>query len=67
MKGYLALLVALYSVARSQQHGEEAEKYMGPVAFMWPPDRTWGAAYDNIAPCGSASGVTNRTEFPLGN
>ncbi|KAL4981784.1 hypothetical protein BDW68DRAFT_171848, partial [Aspergillus falconensis] len=51
----------------TQSHGEEAAKEMGPAAFLWPPDRTWGAAYDNIAPCGSASGVSNRTEFPLVN
>lgn len=38
---------------------------MGPAAFLWPPDRAWGAAQDNTAPCGSSAGVTNRTEFPL--
>ncbi|KAL4787982.1 hypothetical protein BJX76DRAFT_353776 [Aspergillus varians] len=67
MKGYLALLVALSSIAGAAPHGEEAAQEMGPVAFLWPPDRTWRAAYDNNAPCGSASGVTNRTEFPLVN
>ncbi|KKY17475.1 gpi anchored protein [Phaeomoniella chlamydospora] len=40
---------------------------MGPVAFLWPPDRAWGAAQDNTPPCGSQAGVTNRTEFPLTN
>ncbi|KAJ5322833.1 hypothetical protein N7452_011122 [Penicillium brevicompactum] len=40
---------------------------MGPAAFLWPPDRAWGAAQDNTAPCGSSAGVTNRTEFPLTN
>lgn len=46
-------------------HGDEESKEMGPVAFMWPPDREWGAAQDNTAPCGSSEGVTERTEFPL--
>lgn len=57
------LCAAKYVVAQS--HGDEGSRYMGPVAFMWPPDREWGAAQDNTAPCGSAQGVTNRTEFPL--
>lgn len=48
-------------------HGDGAEgTIMGPVAFLWPSDRVWSAAYDNIGPCGSNSSVTNRTEFPLG-
>lgn len=52
--------------AHAQTHGEDAEgTEMGPVAFMWPPDRIWDAAHDNIAPCGSALGVSNRTIFPL--
>lgn len=38
---------------------------MGPVAFMWPPDRIWDAAHDNTAPCGSPEGPSNRTIFPL--
>jgi hypothetical protein len=50
----------------AQDHGEEESKEMGPVAFMWPPDRNWGAAFDNIGPCGSNAQVVNRTEFPLG-
>jgi hypothetical protein len=66
MKGTLALLVALSTAVSGQAHGEEAAEEMGPVAFMWPPDRAWGAAYDNNAPCGSNSGVVNRTNFPLG-
>lgn len=59
-------LVALSSAIGAWAHGEEAAKEMGPVAFMWPPDRVWGAAYDNTAPCGSSSGATNRTDFPMG-
>jgi hypothetical protein len=59
---YLWLFV---SIALTQDHGEEESEEMGPVAFMWPPDRTWGAAFDNNAPCGSADEAGNRTEFPL--
>ncbi|KIY03120.1 uncharacterized protein Z520_01587 [Fonsecaea multimorphosa CBS 102226] len=59
------VLAAKYAL--SQEHGEEYEKTMGPVAFLWPPDREWGAAQDNTAPCGSAASVVNRTEFPLLN
>lgn len=64
--GLNLLSVGAYAIALAQaQHGEEYSETMGPVAFMWPPDRVWGAAQDNTAPCGSAAGVTNRTEFPL--
>lgn len=38
---------------------------MGPAAFWWPADRPWTQDSDNTAPCGSSSGVTTRTEFPL--
>lgn len=48
-------------------HGDGAEgTVMGPVAFLWPSDRPWGAAQDNIGPCGSTSAPSNRTNFPLG-
>ncbi|KAL4968312.1 copper acquisition factor BIM1-like domain-containing protein [Aspergillus stella-maris] len=67
MKGCIGLLASLLVAVKAQAHGEEAAKEMGPVAFMWPPDRTWGAAYDNNAPCGSVSGAVNRTEFPMVN
>ena len=66
MKSSFVPLVALSSAIGAWAHGEEAAKEMGPVAFMWPSDRTWGAAYDNTAPCGSSSGATNRTDFPMG-
>lgn len=47
-------------------HGEGEEgSSMGPVAFMWPPNRDWSAAADNVAPCGSRQGPGNRTGFPL--
>lgn len=62
----LLSLLILSAPTFSQDHGEEAATEMGPVAFMWPPDREWGAAQDNRAPCGSSQGVVNRTDFPLG-
>ncbi|PGH23678.1 hypothetical protein AJ80_02284 [Polytolypa hystricis UAMH7299] len=54
-------------VAAQTPHGEDESQDMGPVAFMWPPDREWGRAHDNIAPCGSSDGVKDRTDFPLLN
>lgn len=66
---YSRHLLGLLSVASrvmATTHGEGDEgTIMGPVAFLWPDDRSWNAAYDNSGPCGSSSGVTNRTEFPL--
>ncbi|KAF2219151.1 hypothetical protein BDZ85DRAFT_268995 [Elsinoe ampelina] len=63
-----ALLSLLWTrVIAQETHGSEAAKTMGPAAFMWPPDREWGAAQDNTSPCGSSSGVVNRTDFPLVN
>ncbi|KAL4807581.1 hypothetical protein BDV18DRAFT_103470 [Aspergillus unguis] len=67
MKVHSILFMAFMASAQAQTHGEEAAEEMGPVAFLWPPDRTWGAAYDNNAPCGSVSGASNRTQFPLVN
>lgn len=61
MQPYSTLL-ALVTLYASQVRGATD---MGPAAFLWPPDRAWGAAQDNTAPCGSSAGVTNRTEFPL--
>ncbi|KAH6638580.1 hypothetical protein BKA67DRAFT_588877 [Truncatella angustata] len=50
----------------AEVHGEGDEgTIMGPVAFLWPDDRPWSATYDNIGPCGSSSGVSNRTIYPL--
>lgn len=63
MKSY-AVLLALSAVGLCA-HGDEASTEMGPAAFLWPPDRLWGAAYDNNAPCGSSTGAVNRTNFPL--
>ncbi|KAJ5990946.1 hypothetical protein N7499_011491 [Penicillium canescens] len=65
MQLYTALL-ALASLYVPYVNAAEAVD-MGPAAFLWPPDRAWGAAQDNTAPCGSSAGVTNRTEFPLTN
>ncbi|KAJ5693201.1 hypothetical protein N7462_002624 [Penicillium macrosclerotiorum] len=59
-------LMALAGLYFSCANAAEATD-MGPAAFLWPPDRAWGAAQDNTAPCGSSAGVTNRTEFPLKN
>ncbi|KAF2014867.1 hypothetical protein BU24DRAFT_423773 [Aaosphaeria arxii CBS 175.79] len=62
----LASLALLFSIGQGQTHGEGEEgKSMGPVAFLWPADRPWDAADDNIGPCGSPEGVSNRTQFPL--
>ncbi|KAL1836603.1 hypothetical protein VTJ49DRAFT_4892 [Mycothermus thermophilus] len=44
---------------------DSSDNTMGPIGFMWPPDRAWAAEADNTAPCGSHDGVTNRTAFPL--
>lgn len=61
----LIYLLLSVSFALAQGHGEEESKEMGPVAFMWPPDRDWGAAFDNTAPCGSVDETLDRTEFPM--
>ncbi|KAJ5598667.1 hypothetical protein N7537_008751 [Penicillium hordei] len=66
MRNYITL-IALSVVGGLCAHGDEASTEMGPAAFMWPPDRLWGAAYDNNAPCGSSTGAVNRTNFPLIN
>ncbi|RYP71773.1 hypothetical protein DL771_004585 [Monosporascus sp. 5C6A] len=63
---YLAVLTGGRLALGQEVHGEGAEGIeMGPVAFLWPADRPWSAEADNIAPCGSASGPTNRTHYPL--
>lgn len=63
---HLSALAALAVLAGAQTHGEGEEgSSMGPVAFMWPSDRIWDATHDNTAPCGSNSGPSNRTIFPL--
>jgi len=55
-----------FALVVAQNHGGGAESTeMGPVAFLWPPDRNWTASTDNIAPCGSPDGPSNRTQFPL--
>ncbi|KAL7629232.1 hypothetical protein AAE478_000752 [Parahypoxylon ruwenzoriense] len=64
---YLAALAGSQLAAgEGEAHGEGYEgTVMGPVAFLWPDDRPWSPSADNIAPCGSSSGVVNRTIFPL--
>ncbi|KAJ9136855.1 hypothetical protein NKR23_g9497 [Pleurostoma richardsiae] len=58
------LVASAFSVMPSTGYDTMASD-MGPAAFMWPPDRTWSSDEDNTAPCGSSSGVGNRTSFPL--
>ena len=60
--------LAALAVAETTPHAAGAEgSVMGPVQFLWPADRPWSADADNTSPCGSSSGVTNRTSFPLGD
>lgn len=61
----LLALLPLITAASAQAHGESYAQTMGPVAFMWPPDRPWSETEENIAPCGSSASVSNRTDFPL--
>ncbi|KAI1454371.1 hypothetical protein F4805DRAFT_439811 [Annulohypoxylon moriforme] len=63
----IAAIVGSQLVAGDDEaHGEGLEgTVMGPVAFLWPDDRPWSASADNSGPCGSSSGVSNRTIFPL--
>ncbi|KAI1107860.1 hypothetical protein F4804DRAFT_328888 [Jackrogersella minutella] len=64
---YLAVLAgSQFVVGHDDVHGEGLEgTVMGPVAFLWPDDRPWSASADNAGPCGSPSGVSNRTIFPI--
>lgn len=60
--------IATTGLVFAQDHGEEYSQTMGPVAFMWPPDRAWSEDYETTAPCGTAAGpLTNRSMFPLDN
>ncbi|PYH90983.1 hypothetical protein BO71DRAFT_333240 [Aspergillus ellipticus CBS 707.79] len=59
-------LVATASLMVPGVYAAEATD-MGAAAFLWPPDRAWGAAIDTTAPCGSSAGIGNRTDFPLSN
>ncbi|KAI5862077.1 hypothetical protein GGS23DRAFT_597701 [Durotheca rogersii] len=62
---YLAALAGS-QLAAGQAHGEGLQgTVMGPVAFLWPKGRPWSAETDNTGPCGSPSGPTTRTNFPL--
>lgn len=64
---YIVSLPAAFLALSSLLSTVNAATDMGPAAFMWPPDREWGAAQDNTPPCGSSAGATTRTEFPLGS
>lgn len=57
--------LAMAGVARAAHGDGDEGTIMGPVAFLWPENRDWSAAADNIGPCGSSEGVTNRTSYPL--
>ncbi|KAI0176396.1 hypothetical protein GGR52DRAFT_359361 [Hypoxylon sp. FL1284] len=62
----IAVAISQLVAGDSEPHGEGYEgTVMGPVAFLWPDDRPWSASTDNSGPCGSSSGVGNRTSFPL--
>ncbi|KAF2683347.1 hypothetical protein K458DRAFT_368573 [Lentithecium fluviatile CBS 122367] len=63
---FLGLLALVGAQDEQTTHGDGEEgSSMGPVAFLWPPDRTWNAVNDNTGPCGSPNGRSNRTSFPL--
>ncbi|EFQ26797.1 uncharacterized protein GLRG_02617 [Colletotrichum graminicola M1.001] len=64
LKRVLALGLACAALAQHDDT-EPLDDEMGPAAFMWPADRVWSGDMDNQEPCGSRSGVGNRTEFPL--
>lgn len=55
-----SLTILLSGIAIAQLDSD-----MGPAAFLWPADRAYSAVNDNTPPCGSAAGVTNRTNFPM--
>lgn len=62
----VSIFAAFAAFSNAQTHGEGEEgASMGPVAFLWPPDRVWDAQHDNTAPCGSSAGPSNRTIYPL--
>ncbi|KAK2008342.1 hypothetical protein LZ32DRAFT_685501 [Colletotrichum eremochloae] len=65
LRTFLSLSLGLACAARAQHDEEPLDDEMGPAAFMWPADRVWSGDMDNQEPCGSRSGVGNRTEFPL--
>ena len=57
--------LAMAGVANAAHGDGDEGTIMGPVAFLWPENREWDASHDNVGPCGSSEGVTNRTEYPL--
>ena len=60
----LALFAGL-TLGHGPHEDSHTSSEMGPAAFMWPEDRPWSADADNTPPCGSSSGVGERTEFPM--
>ena len=66
MRCTAVLAAAALAGIATAAHGDSYEgTVMGPVAFLWPDDRVWDSADDNIGPCGSSDGPANRTTFPL--
>ncbi|ORY68225.1 uncharacterized protein BCR38DRAFT_422485 [Pseudomassariella vexata] len=61
----LVFLGGAWARPADDEHDEQEADDMGPAAFLWPADREWVSYHDNVAPCGSADGPTNRTDFPL--
>ncbi|KAI1609287.1 hypothetical protein EDD37DRAFT_165044 [Exophiala viscosa] len=62
-----ALSAALLGLTSIPWTSAQLDDDMGPAAFLWPSDRAYSSAWDNTAPCGSAAGVSNRTDFPMSN
>lgn len=58
-------LAALAPLSFVLAHSKEDMKHMGALGLMWPPDREWSEEEAREAPCGSPTGVVNRTEYPL--
>ncbi|GMF05618.1 unnamed protein product [Ambrosiozyma monospora] len=54
-----------FAEALALEHGSEYANTMGEIAMLYPEDREWSEEAETIAPCGTHSGVGNRTEFPL--
>lgn len=65
---FVAFIAISCSLSALAQHDSTDDvDDMGPAAFLWPPDREWLSYHDNVAPCGTSKGPTNRTDFPLSN
>jgi len=68
MRSLLLLFLSTLTAAHlNAGHGADEASEMGPVQFLWPPDRPWHPDDDNVSPCGTKSGPGERTDFPLMN